>query len=443
MNKTLINNALLYFHIEDGGDGFRINEKIPVYVNHVLYGHVSSSYGVISFFMDDGDEGSNLQPGLHLCSASTKDGVVTVYFEANVGGINQKVTSITVKGVNHDSSYYPPPLFSEEPNVELNIPFGNLPNVLKIKPKISSRVTGPVNTWVSLWEQHKDGVPIGFPVDYSWVQRPGPIGVPHIQNPHLPLTTDNPRLGSNSIAPPNLGIGHNLVPPPIVHIGPSSSGSTSAIKLRPVFGDYTIDKKTMIFSHGVGLEFKKWQETMKLDLGSVFERLLDSAPGYDRLDKLFNVLNFKPDGINGFRKSNELLIKIKNALMWDHYGATHGGTIDDFDNFNQKEIDILNLSEEDKPPVDGKFDGEDENLTDGENARIYKEKYRALYSNMGVKSTGYEILRLLLPTDDDDFELTAGESKKLQRAMMMLSFTGDKVRMEEVKNEMENPTPIL
>lgn len=440
MNKQLINNALLYFHIEDGGDGFRINENIPVYVNHVLYGHVSASYGEISFQLEV--EGSNLQPGLHLCSASTKDGVVTVYFEANVGGIDQKVTSITVKGVNHDSSYYPPPLFSEEPNVTLNIPFDNLPNVPKIKPKISSRVTGPVNTWTSLWEQHKDGVPIGFPVNYEWVPPSGTIGVPHAQNPHLPLTTDNPRLGSNSIAPPNLGIGHNLVPPPIVHIGPSSSGLVSEIRLRPVFGDYTIDKKTMIFSHGVGLEFKKWQETMKLDLGSVFERLLDSAPGYDRLDKLFNVLNFKPDGINGFRKSNELLIKIKNALLWSNNG--NSGTNDQLDEQNQKEIDILNLSEEDRyPSPDGDFDGEDENLEGSQNAAKYNEKYRALYSNMGVKSTGYEILRLLLPTDDDDFELTAGESKKLQRAMMMLSFTGDKVRMEEVKNEMENPTPIL
>lgn len=49
--------------------------------------------------------------------------------------------------------------------------------------------------------------------------------------------------------------------------------------------------------------------------------------------------------------------------------------------------------------------------------------------------TMLELLKLLMDSESQ-------ENASMQRAMMILPFIGDAKRMEEIKNEIENPTPL-
>lgn len=255
---SIIRNALLYCTIEDGGSGAAIHQQVPVYVDDILYGYISATLGKASPVVLH--HGKGLKADTYFINASGKDficsktdtgmGTVTVsVISSIIDPVTQlmDITNQIVVSVTQKIS------FSSVPTITLDL--DDDPTALNVEqPIIEFSVAGPFTSWLSVWEKTNN---------YPYV------------------------FDSNS---------------PSIRVG--STGAPGAATLVPFFGDFSIpdaggwgstnSTKNTIKEGIIGTEFNSWNFEMKYSLIAIFERLIETAPGLTREDKIFNILNVIP-----------------------------------------------------------------------------------------------------------------------------------------------------
>jgi len=230
----------------------------------------------------------------------------------------------------------------------------------------------------------------------------------------------------------------------------------------------------------------QWLQDIQDNIETGLEQLINSSPGINDVEKTFNAINLAPNKFDIVKfDSAEIDKTLTETTPWILYNAEHynlsAGTnivissaiVSDSDGLhltsksgtslitekillkskkNQNNIEILKverirvIARAGTSPSFTYTVNSDEVLT---TTVVFKTLERKiinndfnpsdLATNVGPKTVGYDAIGAI----SGQFELSTGEAAKLQRAMMLLPFVGDKVRMQEIKDEMENPTPIL
>ena len=153
---SIIRNALLYCTIEDGGDGFKLNEQLPVYIDDVLYGYVSSTIGKISAQVIK--HGKGLVNGTYYVNASGKNFVCSTH-DTGLGTVIVTSTDTvdSETGLTHIANSINVTISQKIktaviPTISFNLP--TVTNAAEVEqPQVKLNSTGPITSWLSVWEK--------------------------------------------------------------------------------------------------------------------------------------------------------------------------------------------------------------------------------------------------------------------------------------------------